>query len=167
MEQLGINGTYLLIQTINFVILLIILNKVLYKPVLEMLARRKKKIEEGLRLTESLTREKEKLEEKKQKVLTEARGEARTIIEEAKKQAKKVTEDILADANTKAAYALVKGKKELVNEHKSLEAKITRNIIDMSLSISEKVIGDLLDSKTQEKLLKKKITQFASKKNIS
>ena len=167
MEQLGINGTYLLIQTINFVVLLIILNKVLYKPVMDMLTKRRKKIEEGLSLTESLSKEKEKLEEQKQKVLADAGKEAKTIIEEAKKQAKRLEEEIIADAHKKAALALVKGKQELVSERKSLEAKITRNIIDMSLSISEKVIGDFLDAKTQDKLLKKKISQFTAKKNLS
>ena len=54
MEKLGIEPILLLTQVINFTILVVVLTKFLYKPILKMLDERKKKIEEGLTLSREM-----------------------------------------------------------------------------------------------------------------
>jgi len=54
MEKLGIEPSLLLAQIINFAIIVVVLSKLLYKPILSMLEKRKREIEESLRLTDKL-----------------------------------------------------------------------------------------------------------------
>jgi len=54
MEKLGIEPTLLLAQILNFLIIAFVLTKILYKPILQLLDKRKKTIEEGLRLTQKM-----------------------------------------------------------------------------------------------------------------
>ena len=87
MEQLGIEPKLLLAQIVNFLIIAFVLTKLLYKPILAMLEKRKKEIAQGLELTEKMRLAEEKYKEKEEKLLSEARREARTIVEAAEKEA--------------------------------------------------------------------------------
>ncbi len=167
MEKLGINPTYLLTQIINFVILLVILTKLAYKPILTSLEKRRKKIEEGLALTDKLTKEKEALEDRKKKVLSDAQKEARLIIDKARDEGKKQENEIIREARVKAQDIIEKANKEIVNKEKELEAKVSKDAIDMATELTRKLIGEILEGKNQETLLRKKVSEFVSKKKIS
>ena len=82
MESLGIDLKLIIIQIINFGLLLFLLTKFLYKPILRLLDERKKKIEESLANAQKIAEEKVKLEEEKTKEITEAREVGKRIIEE-------------------------------------------------------------------------------------
>lgn len=167
MESLGINPTYLLTQIINFVILLAILTKLVYKPMLNSLEKRRKKIEEGLALTDKLTKEKEALDSKKRKVILDAQKEARMIVDKAREEGKKQEAEIIKEARAKADEMLKKAGKELENKAKEMEAKATKDAVDMATELTKRLIGDILEGKKQDELLKKKVSEFVSKKRIS
>lgn len=166
MEKLGVNPIYLITQIINFFILLVILKKIVYKPVLEALEKRRKKIEEGLVLTGKLTKEKEELEEKKAKILNEAQKEARAIIDKVREQAKKVEEDLIKEARLKAEEIIERGKKDVEIRRKEMEARLVKQTVDMAVSLTQKLIGEVLDKKQHEQLLKKKLSQFLNQKKL-
>ena len=105
MEKLGIEPSLLLAQIINFSIIVVVLTKFLYKPILAMLAKRKKEIEEGLLITERLRLEEEKLGARREKLLNEARKEARVILEDAKMQGKDLEKEIVAAAHKEADHS--------------------------------------------------------------
>ena len=54
MDKLGIEPVMLLTQVINFLVLVILLTKFLYKPILKLIDERRKKIEEGLQLAQEM-----------------------------------------------------------------------------------------------------------------
>ncbi|MBI2029127.1 F0F1 ATP synthase subunit B [Candidatus Gottesmanbacteria bacterium] len=164
MDKLGINPTYLLTQIINFVILLVILTKLVYKPMLTSLEKRRKKIEEGLALTQRMNEEKEVLESKKKKIVLEAQKEARDIIEKAREAGKKEEQEIIAEANQKAQGVIEKTNKELKAKEKELEAKVSRDAVDIATQLTLRLIGEVLDKNKQEALLKKRLSQFINKK---
>lgn len=166
MEKLGINPTYLLTQIINFVILLVVLTKLVYKPMLTSLESRRKKIEEGLTLTQKLTEEKEALEQRQKKIILEAQKEALEIIEKARGTGKKVEAEILSEARVKAQGIIEKTHKELLAKEKEMEDRMTRNAIDIATQLTTRLIGDVLDKGKREALLKKRVSEFISKKKI-
>lgn len=166
MDKLGINPTYLVTQIINFVILLVVLTKLVYKPMLTSLESRRKKIEEGLTLTQKLTEEKEALEQRQKKIILEAQKEAQEIIEKARGTGKKVEAEILSEARVKAQGIIEKTHKELLAKEKEMEDKMTRNAVDIATQLTTRLIGDVLDKGKQEALLKKRISEFVSKKKI-
>src|SRR3989337_2314560 len=95
MESLGIDLKLIIIQIINFGLLLFLLTKFLYKPILRILDERKNKIEESLANAQKIAEEKVKLEEEKTKEITEAREVGKRIIEEMRLFGEKEREEIL------------------------------------------------------------------------
>src|SRR6476619_1002487 len=99
LTEFGIQPLLLAAQVVNFLVLLFILNKLLYKPILQMLQTRKDRIAESLKNAEEIENTLAKTEEDREKRLKEATDEAKDIINEATKSANLV----IAEAHTKAS----------------------------------------------------------------
>src|SRR3990167_4874990 len=108
MEKLGVQLIPLLLQGFNFLLLLFILKKYLYKPVLKILQERKKKIEEGLEFSEKMRAELGKSEKKAAEITDKARLEAQKIISQAKSDAKKKENEILSAAENEASEKIAR-----------------------------------------------------------
>lgn len=162
MEQLGIEPTLLLAQIVNFLIIIFVLSKVLYKPIITMLDKRKHEIEEGVRLTHTMQEEEEKMQTKKAKLLEEARREGRVIIEEAKKQAKDVEKELVAEAQKQAEEIVAKGKTDIERLHSSMQKDVRKEAIDLSIRMAKRLLGSVLSAKDQHALIAKHVKELDS-----
>lgn len=160
MEKLGIEPIQLLAQIINFTIMLVILTKFLYKPVLKTLEERKKKIEEGVSNAEEMQKKLEEIEQRKTKVEGKAIEEAKKIIENAKKQAKKVEAEIIKEAEKKAKDIIARNKKELEVEREKMQTELKDQTIVIASAIAEKVLRQALDEENHKNVIDKKIKQL-------
>ena len=110
MEQLihafGIDVKLIVVQIINFVVLLAALSYFLYKPMLKLLNERQQKIEQGIKDAEDAAVAKASAVEEKQAILTQAQQEAADIDARAKAFAKGKEEEIIAAAQTKASEVI-------------------------------------------------------------
>ncbi len=164
MEKLGIEPTLLLAQLVNFTIIVVVLSKFLYKPILDMLEKRKKEIALGLKLTTDMKEEEEKVAVKKQKMLEVTRKEASDIIEEARKQAKEEEKEILATAHKEAEVIISKGKADAEAARVEMEKSVEQSAIDLAVSISERLLTGVLSSDDKHKLIAKHIKELESVK---
>jgi len=162
MDKLGIEPKLLVAQIVNFLIIVFVLSKLLYKPILNMLAKRKKEIEEGLKLTEKMREEEEKFQQKKQKMLETTRGEAAAILEEARKQAKEEEKEIIAAAHKEADIIIVKGKAEAERARVEMEKGITRNAIDLAVTMSKRLLTGVMSNEDKHKLIIKHVKELES-----
>lgn len=160
MEKLGIEPSLLLAQIINFSIIVVVLTKFLYKPILAMLAKRKKEIEEGLAITERLRIEEEKLDVRKEKLLNEARKEARVILEDAKMQGKDLEKEIVAGAHKEAQEIIEKAKREATATHESLSGNIRKEAVLLAAAMARRLIGGVLSPADQHKLIAKHLKEL-------
>lgn len=104
--QLGINGSLLLAQVINFAILLSVLYLILYKPMIKMMTDRAKKIEDGLLGADRAEKKLEEIEVLKSEKLSEANKQAVAIISAGEKDARVRSQEIIKDAGTKGEALL-------------------------------------------------------------
>jgi len=160
MEKLGIEPNLLLAQIVNFVIIILVLTKLLYKPILNLLEKRKKEIEAGLALTEKMRLEDEKLKAKKSKVLEEARQEAQTIVEAARRQAEEQEKEIIARGQDKAQEIITKAKEEISVLHKELAGDLRREAVGLAGTMVKHLLAELLGERDQHRLIDKKLRQL-------
>ena len=165
MEKLGIEPVLLLTQIINFTILVAILTKFLYKPILKMLDDRKKKIEEGLALAEKMKTKEEELELAREKVLDRAKEDGREIIEEAKNRAKKLEEGILTRANEEARTIKEKAKVEALEEKDVIMDELNKKVLSIAMAMVKTVLPGILDKKAHLNLIEKKLMELEKEKN--
>lgn len=138
--SLGIDFKALLAQIINFLLLLFILKKFLYGPVVQMLDKRKKTIAEGLENAEKAKAMIEKTEQETQEKINLAVQEADKVINEAKAQAKKEAEKIILSANETSTMMLEKTKKQIELEKEKIIADAKKDLSGLVMSAVEKIV---------------------------
>ncbi len=157
MEKLGIEPTLLAAQVVNFLVILFVLQKLLYKPILGMIEKRKKEIAEGLELTQKMREADEQLKIKQDKALAKAREDALEILEDAKKQAKDVEKELVAEAQTQAASIIERAKEEAEEIKKAAEASIRREAVDLAVVMAKRLLGDVMGAKEQHALIDRRV----------
>lgn len=160
MDKLGIEPSLLIAQIVNFIIIIIVLGKLLYKPILTTLEKRRKEIEEGLSLTQKMRVEEEKVKEKREKLLEQARVEAQAIIVEAKKQAKEKEKAILEEAGREAKEIIVKGKAEVDRLKESMAKDLRTHAIELSVAMAKRLLGSALKEKDKQEILEKHLKEL-------
>lgn len=164
MEKLGIEPSLLLAQIVNFSIIVLVLTKLLYKPVLAMLEKRRREIAEGVALTQKLREEEEKLKEKKLKLADEARKEGQALMEEARKQMKEEEKEILAAAHQEAGHIIEKGREEVVRMRANMEKDLQRSAVELAGLMTKRLLASVLTSEDKHKILTKQIRALETMK---
>lgn len=156
MEKLGIEPVLLAAQVVNFLVILVVLQKLLYKPILSMLEKRKKEIADGVAMTQKIREDEDKLKEKVEKALTKAREDALAIIEDAKKQGKEVEKEVVSEAQDQARSIIERAKGEATEHRKASEAKIRREAVDLAVIMAKRLLGSIMSAKEQHALIAKR-----------
>jgi F-type H+-transporting ATPase subunit b len=159
LEALGINLGYLISQIVNFTLLAILLYFVAYKPVLRMLDDRSARIQKGLEDAEEASRRAAQMEQEFEQRIAEARREGQEIIAQSTQMSEKARQEILVVAREEAKTEIVKAKEEIARERDMAMAEIRQQVADLSLTISEKVIGQTLDEQGQRRLIEEFLEQ--------
>lgn len=157
MDKLGIEPSLLAAQIVNFLIIVFVLQKLLFKPILDMIEKRKKEIAEGVSLTEKMRTADEALTIKQEKALNKAREDAVGIIEEAKKQAKDVEKGLIAEAHDQARTIIERAKAEAEETKDAAMESIRREAVELAGAMASKLLDSVLGAKEQQAILGKRM----------
>jgi len=157
-----IHITDLLFQIINFSILLFVLGKFLYKPILKVLDERATKIKEGLEAAEKNVKLQGEVETEKKAILTAAKKEADTIVKEAKKEAEALTSAAALQAKKDARSTLEKEKSAMFAQLAEEKQQLQKNMSAMVIKATEQVLKDSVSLKVQKDLVDKQIKSLTS-----
>ncbi len=162
LQTLGIQWPKLIAQVINFGIVLFVLWKWAYKPVLQMLELRREKIAESVANAEQVKQELASAQAKAHELLTEANSHGNKLIEEARISAAKVlemeTQKAIATANDIITKARQASEAELVR----MKAELRKEVGRLVVVTSAKVTGNILTADQQSRLAEDTAKQLAS-----
>ena len=160
---MSIQWYQLLFQIINFGILILILKKFLYQPILTIINQRNKKIEDSIKAAEATLKEKTKIEEIKKQAIIEAEKEAVKIVEAARNESDKTAKQILDSAKTEAETEVDKKLKTLSEKLADEEKQITSRITDLVIKATSQVLQDNLSLSQQKNIINKEIKKLKIK----
>lgn len=163
MESLGIDLRLIIAQIINFGLLLFLLTKFLYKPILKILDERKKKIAESLVSAQKIEAERAKIEEEKQKELERAKEAGREVMEEMKIEAGKQREETLKKAREEAEKIVQKAKEQLVLEKAKLQEELKAVAASLAITLAEKFLKGKIGREEREEFLKQSLEKLREK----
>ena len=158
--SLGINLPLLLAFVINFIILLFLLGKFLYQPVLRMLDERTKKVKESMEWAESIKRDYEQAKVEVQKQIEKGRQEAQAIIAQAVQRGEALKEEARKEASGQAKSIVEKARAELEAERDKMVEDLRKEFVSLLILASEKVIRQTLDKEKQSKLIEETLEQI-------
>ena len=142
-----------------FMLLLFILTKFVWKPVLGAVNAREKNISESLELAVKTKAEMAALHAQNENLLKEARAQRDEIVRDAKETASKMVEDAKTVSKVEAEKIIVSARQAIEAEKASAIAEIRSQVADLSVQIAEKIIRKELSSEDKQKSLASDLAQ--------
>lgn len=157
LAKLGIDWKLLIAQAVNFIVLLWVLRRYAYRPILRALEARTKKIEQGLSdAAQSQVKLQEIVEEEK-RVMAAAREEARGILSKAETSAKERDAHMLRETKGKIDKMITEADSHLAEEKARLVREAKAEISDLVIKVTERVLGDVVDTKIDTQLVERSL----------
>lgn len=153
MDKLGINPGYLLQQIINFVILFLVLRAWVYKPLINMLEKRRATIAKGLEDARVAAEARANAESEAEKLLADAQAKAGQAIREASDRADQVAKEIRAQLDADADKAKTAALAEATEERNRMLGELRGQVAALAIAAAQKLVGEALDEKRQHTLL--------------
>ena len=162
LQQLGIQWPKLIAQVVNFAIVLFILWKFAYKPVLNMLEQRRQKIADGMANADQIKAELAATEVNRRAILDKANADANKFIEDARVAAAKVLEQETQKAIATANDIITKARQANEAELARMKTELRREVGRLVVSTAAKVTGKILTADDQNRLAEETNQQLAS-----
>lgn len=140
-----------------FVVLLILLRKYAWKPILKAVGEREKNIEESLNAAEGAKDKLVELKASNEKLLNEARVERDQILKEAREQRTNMIEEAKTEAKQEADKIVASAKRTIENEKSAAMNELKEHVATLSLEIAEKVLEGKLDTEEKQQELANKL----------
>ena len=145
---------------ITFLVLVAVLAKFAWKPLLDALENRQEMIRRSLDEAERAKQELERVQKDSAKIISEARAEADTIIANSRLDAAKLHEELREKARTEAETILKNAQKQIQQETVQAVAQIRHEAVDVSLLIASKLIRRNLSKEDNESLIEDTLKQI-------
>jgi len=153
LQTLGIQWPKLIAQVINFAIVLFILWKWAYKPVLKMLELRREKVAESMANAEKMKAELAATEAKRQEILDQANDQANKLIEEAHTAAARVQTQETQRAVAAAEQIVAKAREATAQDQARMLMELKREVGRLVVQTTAAVTGKVLTPEDQHRLI--------------
>ena len=137
-------------QAIILLILIVLMRKFAWKPILDSLQSREDGIQNALDSAEKAKLEMQNLQADNQKLLQEARAEREEMLKEAREMKNKMIEDAKSEAEGQANKMIAQAQAAIEGEKKAALAELKNHVAGISLEIAEKVMRTELSNKDKQ-----------------
>lgn len=140
-------------SVITFLVLLTILRKFAWNPILGAVSEREEGIKNALAAAENARKEMENLQADNERILKEARAEREAMLKEARDMKNKMIADAKEEAQAQANNMIAQAQAAIESEKKSAMAELKSQVANLSIEIAEKVVKAELSNKDKQMTL--------------
>jgi len=152
-EALGISLLEIIFAIVNFLILVGVLTKFLYKPTIAMFDRRKATIKQTLENAEAINKRADMKLDNYNKRIARVEDEAREIIKNSKIKAEAQAKTIIDDAREEAVAMKAAAQAEIERERQKARSDMRNEIAALAMLAAEKIIERELQSTGQDEII--------------
>jgi F-type H+-transporting ATPase subunit b len=157
-EALGISNPWVLLaQFVNFAILLFILYKLAYGPILKALDERRDKIKKGLDDAKEAQDQLARSQQQQEEIIKNAKKEAQQIITKAEEVGKNNRDEIIAIAKEESQKMIEKTRKAMEEEKRKMSEEIKKETVELVVLTTEKVLAQKIDEQKDMQIIKESI----------
>ncbi len=157
LKTFGVQPILLAAQVVNFLVLLFLLKKFAYKPILEILVKRREVIAKGLKDAANIEKRLLEIEEEREKKLKQAADEAKGLITDASKAATQLIAEAREKAQTDIAKMIKKSNEQMERERDQMKKEIKAELADLVVLGLEKVAQKTLTTSEQKEMVKQTV----------
>jgi F-type H+-transporting ATPase subunit b len=148
----GLRGDLFAAQLVNFLLVLIVLWRFVYKPMLAMLDKREQAIAKSMKDVEEISARVKASESERNAVLTETRKEAQAIIEAAMHETDIRKNEMIEAAKREVEHVIARGKEQLIAEREASMLAMRKDIIDIAVRAAAKIATEGMTQKKSQSL---------------
>jgi F-type H+-transporting ATPase subunit b len=159
-DALGIDLGAFVFYTLNFLLLLFLLQQFLFRPVLSALSNRETRIRESIENAEQVKQQVARAQQDYEVRLNEARQEAARILAQANERAKVVEQEVVANARQEAERIQVEARAQIQQEREQLLRGLQAQLGNLVIQTASTVVGQELNSRGHERLIQEAIADL-------
>jgi F-type H+-transporting ATPase subunit b len=146
--------------SVVFVLLVVVLGKYAWKPLLKSLQDREESIRDSLAQAEKARAEAAELLKQNERNMARAEEEYQRVVRDAKALGEKMKEDIVAKARTQAQHELKNAKEEIQRDIDAAKQQLRSEVADLAIKAAEKILDETLDAGKQKKIIDNVLNQL-------
>ena len=153
-EALGIELKEFIFYLINFILLVLILGKFLFRPFINMLDNRTQSIKDAFDSAEATNRKADEKLENYNRRIAKVEAEGKEIIRESKAQADQLAKKIIDEANAKAAQIKINAERDIEREREKALSEMKSEVTTLAIMAAAKIMEkDLQRTGEQEQIV--------------
>lgn len=146
--------------TVVFVLLVLVLGKFAWKPLLKTLQDRENSIRDSLDQAERARAEAAELLKQNERNMARAEEEYQKVVREAKDLGEKMKDDIVAKARQQAQHELQNAKEEIKRDIDAAKQQLRSEVADLAIKAAEKILDETLDQGKHKKIIDNVMNQL-------
>lgn len=160
LTSLGIDPKFLLVQTIGFIILVFVLSKYAFGPLVGVLQQRQETIQGNFDEAEARRNEMVKLQREYEDRLAKIEDEARDKIQVAVREAQVARDEIMTRAKSEAEDVIARGKADMAQQQAQAMVTMRNQLADLTVQAASRVVKDNLNTASHAKLIDEAIADL-------
>jgi F-type H+-transporting ATPase subunit b len=153
LEALGLNLGYVLLQIFMFAIVFVTLRAWLYKPILNMLEKRRTVVAQGLEDARIAAEARANAEREASQIIAEAQAKAAHVVSEATDRADAAARDVVNASEVELAKQRASALAEMEQERNRMLGELRGQVAALAIAAAQKLVGESLDEKRQHTLV--------------
>jgi len=159
---LVVHPFWVLVSIVNFLVILYLLRRYLWGPILTVLVNRAQKIREGLAMAEAAKAERDRLKAEAERLLADARRDAQAIAERMTKAAEAAAGEIRIDAKKEADRIRERGREDAKQLHDQALAQLRSELAGMVVLAASRVLGREVNAEQHRALIERSLDEAAA-----
>ena len=159
-RNFGIQPVLLLAQIVNFLIILFLLQKFFYKPIVKLLKDRKRRIEESLKNADLIEEKLKKTQEQSAQILAEAQKNSQALIASAKGESEKIISQANHEARKQLEEIVGASQIQIEAQRIQMQKKLEKDTLNLVVDVVKKVLSRTLKPKERQDLTTKAISEI-------
>lgn len=161
-EQFGVDWPHFIAQLLTMLVVLYVLNRYAYKPLLDLLEERRRRIAESMAQAEQVKQELAKAQEAREKIIADAGKQAQQLIDEARAAAQRQGDQQLQQAIAQAEALIAKAREATDLDRQRMLTELKREVGRLVVETTGKVTGKVLTAEDQRRLAEETAKQLAA-----
>jgi F-type H+-transporting ATPase subunit b len=159
---LTINLFWVIVAAVNFIVFLLAIWIIFFKPVSGMLEERRSRIEQGLKDADAARIDREQAAQERLAALAQARTEAEDILTRAQRVADESRERDLAETRAQIEQMRERAAADITNEKERAIAEVRGQVAELALAAAARVVGETMNDARERRLVDEFLNQMST-----
>jgi F-type H+-transporting ATPase subunit b len=157
---IDVNPGLIFWTVVTFIVLLLVLKKIAWKPILAALDQREAAIKESLEKAEKVREEAQKVLEENKTNIAKAEEESKKIIEQSRAYAQKLKDQMIQESKEQAKKIVEDASAEIERKTEAAFTDLKNQVAEIAVNAAEKILKQNLDKETNGKIVEKYISDI-------